>query len=42
MLDHGLCDNSITIHEACTLECGVTTAAIENNASRVLVPLVLQ
>ena len=41
MLDHGLCDNSITLHEVCTLECGVT-AAIENNASRVLVPLVLQ
>ena len=41
MLDHGLCDNNITIHEACTLECGVT-AAIENDVSRVLVPSVLQ
>ena len=41
MLDHGLCDNSITIHEAYTVEDGVTTA-IENNASRVLVPSVLQ
>ena len=32
----------LVIHEACTLEGGVTTAAIENNVSRVLVLLVLQ
>ena len=37
----GLCDTVYIILEACTLECGVT-AAIENNASRVLVPSVLQ
>ena len=37
----GLCDNSITIHEACTLEGRVTTA-MENNASRVLVPFIMQ